>query len=247
MDQNSVRSPLSALILGLCLVISAGFIANGYKASKPTDPNSKASFNGTAKQTIESDHAKWSLIITHSAASSEEAMKLVEQDHDALKKLVSDAKVDQADYSFHPATVTTYNYDSYDGGYQTTPPKALTYYASEIVVVDSSKVEELGALAADTMSLQVKNGLQVRTTTIEFTSSKLEDTKKELVKKAIDDAHASAKELLGDQLGSLRNMELPQFSVQPEGSPDYYYQNNPDTSSIKKTITATISVSYNLQ
>lgn len=250
MDQN--RSPLSALILGVCLIVCSMFIANGYKASKPTDQYSQAAFSGHADQTVTSDKVKWSITLTRVASSSEEALSLIEKDHDTLKKLFADHGITDADYSFHPATSQNYNYDyGYDyEGYPTTTPKTPKYYADQIVVIESSKVDEMGALSEQAYQYQFnasKKEFAFTSRGIEFIYSKLDDSKKELTKKAIADAHDSASQLLGDQLGSLRSMALPTFSVQPENSPDYYYQNQADTSSIKKKVSVSVTVNYNLQ
>ncbi|MEI7512927.1 MAG: SIMPL domain-containing protein [Candidatus Uhrbacteria bacterium] len=244
-ESNSHK--LSMLILGICLIVSAALISRGYVESKSVDLNNFAAFTGKASRAVESDQAKWSIVLTRSASTTEEATKLIEQDHEALRKLVSDAKVSDAKYSFHP--ITSQNYVDYgnDDYYGRSGPSSYQNMirASQIVVIESGEVADLGALAEHAPSKLSSSGSQLQTDRIEFMYSKLNELEKELDLEALKTARKTAEELLGNQLGNMRSMEQPLLSVQPENSVDYYYSK--DTSSIKKNFSVVVKMTFRIK
>ena len=84
---------VSAFIIGLALTAAAGLNAYGVIQAKQAENTASAEFVGTASREIESDHAKWSITLTHTASSTAEALAGLDKDREALRKAVTQAGI----------------------------------------------------------------------------------------------------------------------------------------------------------
>ena len=153
---------------------------------------------------------------------------------DALKKAgVTDADISVQPMSIQPA------YDSYSSG-----------YASQVLVIESKMVEEVGGIADSIGNDFAKRGATATTNSIEFYYSGTNDLQKTLTKKALEDARSQAKDLFGDQVKRVSSVASSQLIITPENasisSYNYGYGTSSETSSIKKRITVNLSVSFEL-
>lgn len=229
---------LSALLLGIALVVSAYLIQSGYVKSKDLSSVNMATLTGTADQVVTSDKVKWSVQLSRSSTGTTERLtNQLEADQAAVRDALKKAGVTDADISVQPMSIQP-AYDSYSSG-----------YASQVLVIESKMVEEVGGIADSIGNDFAKRGATATTNSIEFYYSGTNDLQKTLTKKALEDARSQAKDLFGDQVKRVSSVASSQLIITPENasisSYNYGYGTSSETSSIKKRITVNLSVSLN--
>lgn len=238
---------LAVIILGGSLIVSSSFIAKGYEKSRDVNVN-RVSVEGSATREITSDSVKWSVEISHLAPTAKEATDLLMADGEALRAMLKTANVQDAEFSFQPiSTRQDYPYDDY--GYYGDQPNTDTSVkirASQIVVIESKQVEEVGALAQNASISFSEGGRMLTPRSVEFYYSKQDELEKEMMREAIQDAQVQARALLGSDLGKLQTVEFPSFRLEPLQSNSSYY-NSEDTSSIKKKAKSWVRVSFRVE
>lgn len=234
---------LPAFIFGFSIVLAAALISYGYIQSKKASEFSTATFSGKAERVVESDIAKWSLVLTRYASTTEEAAKLVEQDHEHLRTLVASAGMTDVDYSFHAIQTRD---DSYYDDYYSNAPRQVRMQASQVVVIETKQVESMGKLTENPQKNLQGTGIQLRTDRIEYLYSGIDELEKELRKEALKNAHDEARTLLGGQLGDIRSLGRSSLVVTPENASTAYYT-SPDTTSIKKKVVVTLEATFRLK
>lgn len=230
---------LSALLLGVALVVSAYLIQSGYVKSKDQSNLNMATLTGTADEVVTSDRVKWSVQLSRSSTGTTDKLtSQLEADQTAVREALKKAGVTDADISVQPMSIQP-AYDSYSTG-----------YASQVLVIESKMVEEVGGVADTIGSDLAKRGATATTNSIEFYYSGTNDVQKTLTKKALDDARSQGKDLFGDQIKRVSSVGSAQVIITPEhasvSSYNYGYGTSSETSSVKKRITVNLSVSFEL-
>lgn len=238
---------VSAIVIGASLTASAGIKAYGDLEVKQAENTASADFVGTASREIESDHAKWSITLSHTASSTSEASAALEKDREILRKAIVDAGIADAEYSYQSVNVQEgYSYD-YDEYYDR-PGRSYPASASQIIVIETDSAAALGEFAQRAPGELSKDGMRVFPRGLEFSFTKLEDLQRDLQQEAAKDAEAQARGLLGSRLGKLRSLGRPVVSVRASGSANNgYYDNYLDTVSLKKKVMVTVNASYRLK
>ncbi|MCC6563648.1 SIMPL domain-containing protein [Candidatus Uhrbacteria bacterium] len=230
---------LTVSILSLALVASVGFAAWGFVESKKPTDQASATFTGKAERQIESDTAKWTVTLSRTASSTEEALKSLESDRESLKKLVAKFGVTDAIYSFQTVRTQGPYHDRYENYDE--PASAF-----QSVTVESKMAGALGEVNQRAGSELRMPGFSLSGERIEFSYSKMTELEQELTKTAAENARKQAESMLGNQLGKLRSLDRPQLAVRSANSADSYYAQN-DITSFKKTVVVTIVASYRIK
>jgi hypothetical protein len=227
---------LAALVLGVCSIISAHFIAQGYAKSKEQALPASATLTGSAEKIVMADKVKWSIQFSRtSPTSSEQTVALLRQDEQNLREALKKANISDADISVQPMVLQPSSYES---------------YASQVIVIEAKQVSELGSLA-DTLGPELsKEGARLTTNNLDFFYSDLEGLQKSLAKAALADARAQADDLFGNQVKQIQTVGSSQLQVTPKHSSpreyDYGYGSTA-TSSIKKKVKVTTVVDFRLK
>jgi hypothetical protein len=227
---------LAALVLGVCSIISAHFVVQGYAKSKEQTLPASATLTGSAEKLVTADKVKWSIQFSRtSPTSSEQTVALLRQDEQSLREALKKANILDADISVQPMVFQPSSYES---------------YASQVIVIEAKQVNELGSLA-DTLGPELfKQGTRLTTNSLDFFYSDLEGLQKSLTKDALADARAQAEDLFGNQVKQIQTVGSSQLQVTPEHSSpreyDYGYGNTA-TSSIKKKVKVTMVVDFRLK
>lgn len=230
---------LTVTILSLALVTSIGFAAWGFIESKKPADLASATFVGKAERSIESDTAKWTGVITRTASTTEEAIRLLNTDRQALEEEVRKSGVTDAIYSYQAIRAQGPYRDRYDGYYEQAS-------ASQIVVIESKQAGSLGQFNQQGPSALRLNGFMVSSDRIEFSFSKMTELEQTLTREAAENAKEQAETMLGSQLGKLKGLDRPQLTVRSANSSDDYYARN-DTTSLKKTVFVTLVATYRIK
>ena len=238
------RGSIAALIVGFAVVAASlgwGMQRLAVGLERRND-DGVVTVRGTAQRNVKSDRAVWKLSVTNTGATAA----------DALAGVDSGAEIVSAFFAEHgvPATavtlgsVSTFANKEYINGNPT--GVVLSYEASREVTLrldDVDKVAELSSSLGDVLS----QGVQVFTAGPEYYVSSLATLRPELLSEAMVDAQNRAVTLLeavGGRVGGVRGVNSGPFQVTAVDATDVDSGGFYDTSSVEKTVVATVTVDF---
>ena len=123
------------------------------------------------------------------------------------------------------------------------------YRLTQALEVRSPEVEQVPKLASDTGEL-LQQDVSFVSEGFTFIYTKAGEAKVEMMAEATKDARARAEQIAGQggrELKELRNAHMGVVQINPLYSTSTSWEGNSDTSSLEKTITATISATFGLR
>lgn len=220
---------VASLVIGVSFIVSACFVQRGYVASKDVGQD-MASLTGVADKVVKSDKAKWSLQISRPGDGKvETTFKNIQEDEKNLRGLLTNTGIKDPVISVQPASIS--------------PGEGS--YSSQIIVVETDKVDALSAVAQLAPVELAKHNATVSTNSLEYYYSGMSQLQKELSKQALQDAKSQAKEVLGLSTPHISTLAYSLPVITPENSS--YMYGNADTASIMKRISMNVSVTFYLK
>jgi hypothetical protein len=128
-------------------------------------------------------------------------------------------------------------------------PETIGYQLSQTIQITSSDVVGIPKLAADGLGLMAQ-GVVLETEEIQFIYTKAGETKVQMMAEATEDARKRAEEIAergGRAVRELRSARMGVVQINPLYSTDTSSEGNNDTSSLEKTITATVTAEFTLK
>lgn len=122
------------------------------------------------------------------------------------------------------------------------------YRLSQAIEVRSAEVDKVPKLAGDTNEL-LKDGVTFVSEGFDFIYTKAGDAKVEMMAEATKDARARAEQIAGQGgrgIKELRSARMGVVQINPLYSSATSWEGNSDTSSLEKTITATVTATFGL-
>ena len=246
MDTPS-RPYLFGLLAGLFLAAGIVFAALVVAGAWTRIAESQViNVTGSARKNVTSDLAVW-----HCQFSVEDPSLLA-----ANEKLKSDlAKVEGFlrahgvnDYSIAPVQIreVTARGKNEDGE---TVARRTGYQLTQSIGVQSTEVSRVMLLSRECAQL-LSDGVALVSGGIDFLYTKAGETKVEMMAEATKDARARAEQIAGQggrKIKELRAARMGVIQINPLYSSETSWQGNNDTSSLEKTITATVSATFSLQ
>jgi len=224
-----------AVALGGGLVkVGAGFAARNANGITVT---------GSAKTSAVADNAVWTLSVSLSSPTVGAAVKKVDADVAALSSYLTQGGI--AADALTLGAVSTYANEEYVNGNST--GRILSYRASRDVTVRTSDVELVSKLSQGIGSL-LGTGINVNNYGPQYYISNLPELRPELMSEAMKDAKLRAESLtkaVGGSLGSLANVKAGPIQITTPDSTMTADYGAYDTSTINKTVSATVSVTFN--
>ena len=232
------------LILGFALVLGL-WIHGVHMASRGSD---LITVTGSAKKSVQADLAKWTANFSRRAdeGNLQSVLARVNADTAAIKKFILSQGFDEASIRFIPVqTDPIYDYNNNFGkgsGY------VSGYNVRQEVRVenkDISKVENLGRVA----SKLIDQDIVPEASRTEFFYTKIADLRPELFAEATKDAKTRAAAIArgtGAKVGALRSAKTGVIQVLSPNTLDVSDYGAYDLSTKEKEVTATVSVSFEL-
>ncbi len=229
---------LSTLILALALGAGLTKVGSGF-ASRA---GNGITVTGSSKTSATADNAVWTLSVSLSAPNVGGAVKSVDSDVAALSEYLTKGGI--TSQSLTLGAVATYANEEFVNGNST--GRILSYRANRDVTVRSKNVELISKLSQGIGSL-LQTGIHVNNNGPAYYISNLPALRPQLMSDAMKDAKARAQALtkaVGGSLGALENVKAGPIQITTPDSTVTADYGAYDTSTIEKTVTATVSVTF---
>ena len=236
--RKAVTIIISAVIVSLALGIGLMKVGTGF-ASRSSDG---ITVTGSAKTTAVADNAVWTLSVNLSSATVSAAIKKVDSDVAALSKYLNAGGIPTDALTL--GAVSTYANEEYVNGNAT--GRILSYRASRDVTVRTKDVQLVSKLSQGIGSL-LETGINVNNYGPQYYISNLPELRPALMSDAMKDAKVRAEALtkaVGSNLGALVNVKAGPIQITTPDSTMTADYGAYDTSTIDKTVTATVSVTF---
>jgi hypothetical protein len=236
--RKAVTIIIAAVILSIALGGGLMKVGSGF-ASRSSDG---ITVTGSAKISATADNAVWVLNVSLSSPAVSTAVKKVDSDVAALSDYLIKAGIPTDALTL--GAVSTYANEEFSNGNAT--GRILSYRANREVTVRSNDVELISKLSQGIGAL-LATGINVNNYGPAYYISNLPELRPQLMAEAMKDAKVRAEALtkaVGGQIGSLVNVKAGPIQITTPDSTMTADYGAYDTSTIEKTVTATVSVTF---
>jgi hypothetical protein len=237
--RKAITIIVSAVIIALALGVGLTQVGTGFA----TRAGNGITVTGSAKTSAVADNAVWTLSVSLSSPTVGAAVKKVDSDVAALSSYLTQGGI--AADALTLGAVSTYANEEYVNGNST--GRILSYRASRDVTVRTKDVQLVSKLSQGIGTL-LGTGINVNNYGPQYYISNLPELRPELMSEAMKDAKLRAESLtkaVGGSLGSLANVKAGPIQITTPDSTMTADYGAYDTSTINKTVSATVSVTFN--
>lgn len=244
---------LFGVVISIAWVVSSFVLANGLSG---INSHNAISVTGTAERLVESDAAKWNLMIVKQSTPENYAYvaKQLKEAGDVTVKYLINHGVQEKSITVSPITSTvvcqSQNQVMYDGNGRQQCSGAFNYSLSQTIIAEGDDPQVIKDLSLNAPSALSLLGVQVQTVSVDFFYTKLSEIRAELLelasKNAKERAVAIAKST-GNSIGSVKDASQGVFQVTQKNSTDVSDYGSYDTSTIEKKITAIVRASFEVK
>jgi len=236
--RKAVTIIIAAIIMSRAIGGGLMKVGSGF-ASRSSDG---ITVTGSAKTTATADNAVWVLNVSLSSPTVATAVKKVDADVAALSKYLTEGGI--AAEGLTLGAVATFANEEYINGNAT--GRILSYRATREVTVRSQDVQLVSKLSQGIGSL-LATGINANNYGPQYYISNLPELRPQLMAEAMKDAKVRAEALtkaVGGNIGSLVNVKAGPIQITTPDSTMTADYGAYDTSTIEKTVTATVSVTF---
>ena len=236
--RKAVTIIVSAVLVSLALGIGLMKVGTGF-ASRSSDG---ITVTGSSKTSATADNVVWTLSVSLSSPAVSTAVKKVDADVAALSKYLAAGGI-PAD-ALTLGAVSTYANEEFVNGNST--GRILSYRANRDVTVRTKDVQLVSKLSQGIGAL-LETGINVNNYGPQYYISNLPELRPALMSDAMKDAKLRAEALtkaVGSSLGALVNVKAGPIQITTPDSTMTADYGAYDTTTIKKTVTATVSVTF---
>jgi hypothetical protein len=229
-----------AASLIIALAVGGGLVKVGAGFAARTDNG--ITVTGSAKTTATADNVVWTLNVALSSALVADAVKKVGSDVEAVTEYLTKGGISKD--SMILGSVSTYANEEWQNGNNT--GRILSYRASRDITVRTSDVQLVYTLSQGIGSL-LQTGVNVNNYGPQYYISTLPDLRPQLLEEAMLDAKTRAVAItkaVGGSVGAVQSVKSGVFQVTTPDSTMVSDGGAYDTSTIEKTVTSTVSVTF---
>lgn len=229
-----------AASLIMALAVGGGLVKVGAGFASRTDNG--ITVTGSAKTTATADNAVWTLNVALSRPLVADAVKKVGSDVDAVTEYLTKGGISEDALTL--GSVSTYANEEWQNGNNT--GRILSYRASRDITVRTNDVQLVYKLSQGIGSL-LQTGVNVNNYGPQYYISTLPDLRPQLLEEAMKDAKTRAVAItraVGGSVGAVQSVKSGVFQVTTPDSTMVSDGGAYDTSTIDKTVTSTVSVTF---
>lgn len=235
---------LAGLALAAGLVFASLVFANAWSRIAESQV---INVTGSARKNVRSDLVVWRASFSVDAPTLLEAQQKLRADLAKVTAFLGSRN--QHDFSLSAVQINELTARRHNEENDTTTNVRVGYRLSQMIEVRSGDVERVPQLAGESGEL-LQQGVAFVSGGFEFIYTKAGDTKVEMMAEATKDARARAEQIAsqgGRKLKELRSARMGVVQINPLYSGATSWEGNNDTSSLEKTITATIAATFALR
>ncbi len=239
--ENSNKIIYFAIILGICLIISATIGAFTFYIVR--SPEDTLSVTGSVRERVTSDVIKWTSNFSRTVPAEElrSGYQMMQNDQIKVLNFFDNNGFTEEDLIISPVFMEQlYLYD---------PNAPKENALRQTVEIQSTDVEKITSMAKNTQQL-IDQGVIFSTQSLEYTYSKLPELRISLIPDAINDAKLRAQKIAegsGKEIGVIKSATLGVVQVLPVGSTEVSDWGTYDTSTIEKEVMIPVTVIFTLK
>ncbi len=229
-----------AASLIMALAVGGGLVKVGAGFASRTDNG--ITVTGSAKTSATADNAVWTLNVALSRPLVADAVKKVGSDVDAVTAYLTKGGIPASALTL--GSVSTFGNEEWQNGNNT--GRILSYRASRDITVRTKDVQLVYTLSQGIGSL-LQSGVNVNNYGPQYYISTLPDLRPQLLEEAMKDAKTRAiaiTKAVGGSVGAVQSVKSGVFQVTTPDSTMVSDGGAYDTSTIEKTVTSTVSVTF---
>jgi hypothetical protein len=229
-----------AASLIMALAVGGGLVKVGAGFASRTDNG--ITVTGSAKTSATADNAVWTLNVALSRPLVADAVKKVGSDVDAVTEYLIKGGIPASALTL--GSVSTFGNEEWQNGNNT--GRILSYRASRDITVRTKDVQLVYTLSQGIGSL-LQTGINVNNYGPQYYISTLPDLRPQLLEEAMKDAKTRAVAItkaVGGSVGAVQSVKSGVFQVTTPDSTMVSDGGAYDTSTIEKTVTSTVSVTF---
>ena len=231
----------AATLLSGAIGVGLSMVGSGFAARSANG----ITVTGSAKTSATADNVVWTLNVSLTRQTVSEAVTKVGNDVSAVSKYLADGGVPASALTL--GSVSTYANEEYVNGNNT--GRIINYRASRDVVVRSKDVELISKLSQGIGTI-LQTGVSVNNYGPQYYLSTLPQLRPQLLEEAMKDAKIRAEAItkaVGGKVGAVQAVRSGVFQVTTPDSTMTQDTGAYDTSSIEKTVTSTVSVTFDVK
>jgi hypothetical protein len=229
-----------AASLIMALAVGGGLVKVGAGFAARTDNG--ITVTGSAKTSATADNVAWTLNVALSSQLVADAVRKVGADVDAVSAYLTKGGIPASALTL--GAVSTYANEEWQNGNNT--GRILSYRASRDITVRTTDVQLVYKLSQGIGSL-LQSGVNVNNYGPQYYISTLPDLRPQLLEEAMLDAKTRAVAItkaVGGSVGAVQSVKSGVFQVTTPDSTMVSDGGAYDTSTIEKTVTSTVSVTF---
>ena len=234
--------PFGALFGSIFIMI--GLIAGGslIGSGLAAKAGNAITVTGSAKTSATADNVVWNLTVSESGQTASSAVQKVEKGSLALRTYLLNGTLPES--GIEVGGISSYPNNEYVNGNST--GRVLSYNASQTTIVRSKDVQLIKKLTNGIGAL-LQTGVNVQNNGPQYLVSTLASLRPQLLADAMKDAKARAESItaaVGGKVGAVISVTSGPVQVTTPDSTDASGGGYYDTSTIPKTVSVTVSVSF---
>ena len=241
-----MKNNITALLIALAVVISAGILGHAWKKSHET--RNSINVTGLASHDFTSDLIVWSGSYQRKAMTTQESFSKLKSDMETIKQYLLKRNIPESEIVFSSVTIDK-QFD-YIRNSDKTETKVFTgFNLTQRVEIESKNVEGVEKLSREVTEL-IDKGIEFYSEEPRYYYTKLADLKIELLAKATKDARVRADKIAenaGGKINSLKSADMGIFQITGQNSAeDYSWGGTFNTSSKNKTASITVKLEFSI-
>lgn len=243
-ENNRTSFTAFAVIMALGLIITGLIIGSTWR--KVSRSNVTITVTGSAQKEIRSDLAVWNGSFSNESKVLTEAYQKLQESNSKVKSYLISKGFPQEKIVFSAVNTQTLYRKTNEGN---NTDEITGYRLSQDVSIESPDVDKIDQLSRESTEL-ILQGIEFNSSAPMFYYTKLSDLKIEMIGLASKDAKMRADQIAsstGNEVGEVRSSKMGVIQINSKNSTDVSDYGMNDVSSLEKTITAVVTVSYSIE
>jgi len=238
----------NAYIFAIAIIIAAFLLGNAYVNRSKTKGN--ISVTGLGSKNFTSDLIVWGGSFSTESKDLKTAFSKLKRDRKIIAAYFKSRGVNENDIVFDAINSSEDIKRNYTDDGKFKGEEFLGYILTQNLSIESKEVNKITKLSREITEL-LNKGIRFYSNQPRYYYTKLADLKIEMISKATEDAHIRAEKIAqnsGGILGALRSAKMGVFQITGQNSnEDYSWGGAFNTSSIKKTASITMKLTYRVK